>query len=492
MMEWKKELAKSGAWVLSISHTIKVLSFLSTIVLARLLSPADFGIVAMATAVVTLVEMLGDFGFHVYLVQKKDLQRQDLDTAWTFQVLLAVGEGLILLGCGPLVGNFYGEPRLVPVFYALGATVFLGGFRNVGIVAFQKELKFHLEFFLRIPSKLIGVVTAVGLAYTMGNYWALILGISSQRITEVAASYFLCPYRPRVSFQKTGELFRFSKWLYLNTTFSFLLQRSPDLIVGKLAGQDAVGLFSVSYSVATLPTSEFVDPIARATFPAYVKLRHDLKALRDGYLKVLSLVAFLSIPMGVGIAVLADSIVPVLLGPKWLSAVQLLQFLTFVGILKTLQGNAASIFLAQGRPWAITALWGLKICLLLPALGILCPRLGALGAAWAFVLTEALVGPVVLGYVFKSLSISWRSGMQVFARPSVAALCMYVVLAGINSSRILDPFPRAGFIALMTLVFIGAVSYLVICLGLWAFLGRRGSTPESWFWGVVRNLFVHR
>ncbi len=490
MKEWKKELAKSGVWVLFISHTIKILAFLSTIVLARLLSPADFGIVAMATAVVMLVEMLGDFGFHVYLVQKKDLQKEDLDTAWTFQVLLAVAQGLMIIGAGGYVASFYGEPRLAPVFYALGATVFLGGFRNIGIVSFQKDLKFHLEFFLRVPSKVIGVVTSLALAYIRGDFWALILGISSQRIAEVGASYLLSPYRPRVNFQKAGELFRFSKWLYMNTTFSFVLQRSPDLILGKLAGQEALGLFSVSHSVATLPTSEFADPIARATFPSYVKIRDDLSVLREGYVKVLSLLAFFSMPMGVGIAAVAHVLVPVLLGPKWVEAVPLLQMLALGGVLKSLQSNAPSIFLAQGKPWAVTGLWGVKACVLLGTLSIFCPRAGALGAAWAFLVTEALISLLVLGWVFQSLKISWQAGLELFARPCAAAGFMYVVVTAMGASRLVERLPAKDGWTLALLVLVGAASYLSSVLGLWVLSGRRRSTPESWLWGGVKSFLL--
>lgn len=489
MKEWKKELAKSSVWVLFISHAIKVLAFLSTIVLARLLSPADFGIVAMATAVVMLVEMLGDFGFHVYLVQKKDLQKEDLDTAWTFQVLLAVAQSLIIIGSGGYVASFYGEPRLPPVFYALGATVFLGGFRNIGIVSFQKDLKFHREFFLRVPSKLIGVGTSLALAYIRGDFWALILGISSQRIAEVAGSYLLSPYRPRINFQKSRELFRFSKWLYMNTTFSFVLQRSPDLILGKLAGQEALGLFSVSYSVATLPTSEFADPIARATFPSYVKIRDDLSVLREGFVKVLSLLVFFSIPMGVGIASVVHVLVPVLLGPKWVSAVPLLQLLALGAILKTLQSNAPSIFLALGKPWAVTGLWGVKACVLLGTLILLCPRGGALGAAWAFLVTEALISLLVLGCVFHSLKIAWQGGLDLFARPCAAAAVMYVAVTAIGASWVVDRLPANDGWTLALLVLVGAVSYLSSALGLWVLSGRKRSSPESWLWGGVRSFF---
>lgn len=490
MTTWKKELAKSGAWVLSISHTIKALAFISTIVLARLLTPADFGIVAIATAVVTLVEMLGDFGFHVYLVQKKELNREDLDTAWTFQILLALLESILLLACASLVGGWYKEPRLKAVFYVLAATVLLGGFRNVGIVSFQKELKFHLEFLLRVPSKIIGITAALGLAYALNNYWALILGICSQRITEVAASYTLCSYRPRFCLQGARELFGFSKWLYCNTTLSFVLQRAPDLILGKLAGKDAVGLFSVSHSIATLPTSELAEPVARATFPSYVKLRDDPELLKEGYLKVLRLLAFFAVPMGVGIAALAEIVVPVLLGNKWISAVPVLQILALGGILKTLQSNTGSVFLAVGRPWVITSLWALRVCVLIPMLVVFCLRSGVVGAAWAFFLAEAVTSPFILVYVLRSLRVSWKDVIDTFIRPLLGSLIMYFLLVLVRGSKIILAMP-VNILSLGVMVFIGSIIYLSCILLLWMLSGKKDSSPESWILGMARSLFYN-
>uniref|UniRef100_A0A831ZNB2 Lipopolysaccharide biosynthesis protein n=1 Tax=Desulfacinum infernum TaxID=35837 RepID=A0A831ZNB2_9BACT len=490
MEGWQKELAKSGLWVLSISHSIKILAFFSTIILARLLGPSDFGIVAMATAVVTLVEMLGDFGFHVYLVQKQDLKDEDLNTAWTFQLVLALLEACALTVCAPFIARLYREPRLSPVFYALAATVTVGGFRNIGIISFQKELKFQREFFLRVPSKILAVSASLACAYATRNYWALIVGIFAQRLTEVAASYLLSSFRPAFSLRGTRELFRFSKWLYWNTTLSFLLQRSPDLILGKIAGKDAVGLFSVSHSLATLPTSELADPIARAAFPSYVKLKNDRSLLRDGYVKVLSLMGFFAIPLGVGIVALADILVPVLLGAQWSSAAPLLRILGVAGIVKTLQSNTGSIFLAQGRPQAVTALLILRVVVLVPMLVVLSSRTHAEGAAWAYLAAEAMIAPMVFCYVFKSFKIKWMSAMRIFLRPCVASLVMVLALNGTMASGMINGLLERSFGALTILVLVGFITYLCAAFGLWLVCGRENSTPESWIVGVLRRFSI--
>jgi len=487
MEGWQKELAKSGLWVLSISHSIRILAFVSTIILARLLSPSDFGIVAMATAVVTLVEMLGDFGFHVYLVQKQDLKDEDLNTAWTFQLVFALLEACALTVCAPFIARLYQEPRLSPVFYALAASITVGGFRNIGIVTFQKELKFQREFFLRVPSKILGVGASLASAFAMRSHWALIVGILAQRLTEVAASYLLSSFRPGFSLRGTKELFRFSKWLYWNTTLSFLLQRSPDLILGKIAGKNAVGLFSVSHSLATLPTSELADPIARATFPSYVKLRNDRSLLGEGYVKVLSLMSFVAIPMGVGLVALADILVPVLLGAQWASAAPLLKILGVAGILKTLQSNTGSIFLAQGRPQAVTALLILRVVVLVPMLIVLSSRAHAVGAAWAYLAGEAMIAPMVFGYVFNLLELKWMNAMRIFLRPCVASLVMVLALNGTMASSMISGLAERSFGVLTILVFVGFITYLCVAFGLWVVCGKENSTPESWIVGLLRR-----
>jgi len=170
-----------------------------------------------------------------------------------------------------------------------------------------------------------------------GSYFVQLLGLGlrivTSRVAEVVLSYVLHSYRPRFHLSNWRELVWFSKWVYLSNSLVFLSQRGPEFLIGKICGPGSVGLFSVGYDIALLPTSEMVAPINRAVFPGYVKMSKDAEQLREGYLNVIGIIALIALPTAVGIAATADVLVPLILGNKWLETIPIVKVLAFAGAL---------------------------------------------------------------------------------------------------------------------------------------------------------------
>lgn len=288
-----------------ISNLMRAFSFIGTLILARILSPSDYGVVGIALALTTFVEMLGDFGFSIYLVQKNPLEKSDLDTVWTCQVCVGALQAVALGGSASLVAGFYRLEALFPVLLWLSPSSFILGLKNVGVVLFQKEMQFHKRFHLRVTPKIIGVVLAIFTAYLLRNYWAIIVGVIAQRACEVILSYVVSRFRPRFSLDKIRDVMKFSLWVYINTSLVFIANRSGELLLGKFRGSVSAGIYSLSYSVATLITSELAEPIGRVSLPAYSKMRRDSGSLSKGYLHLLSGMCFIALPLSLGIAIMA-------------------------------------------------------------------------------------------------------------------------------------------------------------------------------------------
>ena len=199
----------------------RALGLVSLLILARLLIPADFGLVAMAMSIVAMLELMSAFGFDVVLIQRQQETRDDFDTAWTFNLIfrLVTGVGLALLASSS--ATFYEEPRLEPMLYWLALAVAIPGFANIGTVTFRKSFQFHKEFTFRFGRNLISFVITVPLAFWLRNYWALVLGILAANTALVILSYVLHPYRPRLSLASARSLFDFSKWLILQNLLFF-------------------------------------------------------------------------------------------------------------------------------------------------------------------------------------------------------------------------------------------------------------------------------
>jgi O-antigen/teichoic acid export membrane protein len=471
-------MASGATWMVLFKLLERSIGLCSTIVLARLLVPEDFGLVALATAMIAALELLSAFSFDVLLIQKRQAERSHYDTAWTLNVLVgAVLSGLVLLLAGP-AAQFYSEPRLAPVMWLLALAPLVGSLENIGVVAFRKEMQFRKEFAFLLAKKLVAVAVTISLAFTLRNYWALVAGIVTGRVVTTSLSYWVHPFRPKFSLAHGREMANFSTWMYLSNMASFVANKSSDFIVGKFAGPASLGVFSIAYEMSNLPTSELVAPINRAVFPGYAQLAGDASRLRDAYLRVIAVIALATIPAGVGIAATASVFVPLIFGPKWAEAVPLIGVLACFGLLQSLQNNCGSVYYALGRQRTNATILVAYDVLLVAALVSFTMRWGAIGAAFALLCSAAVMVPANIATVCRYLEIRPRAFFAVVWRPAAGAATMYGVLAWLE--RALDPGLAAAhlFAVLLVLVAMGAATYVATVAVLWR-LNRAPAGAET-------------
>ena len=230
------KMARGVVWMVLLRLLDRGIGFLSTLVLARLLTPDNFGIVAMATSLIAMLELIAAFGFDMALIQRTKPTRAHYDTAWTFTVILGCILSVLLVGLSWPVAWFYGRPELLHVIWALAFGSLVQGFQNIGTVAFRKDMEFHKEFRFVASKRLVTVPITITLAYLLRNYWALVAGMVAGRVVDVWLSYRFHPHRPRFDLSATADLLHFSKWLLLVNALQFLRDRSPDFIIGRIAG----------------------------------------------------------------------------------------------------------------------------------------------------------------------------------------------------------------------------------------------------------------
>lgn len=444
----------------------------STVVLARLLAPSDFGLIAMAMMLIAALQLLFAFSFDVHLIQKADAGRAEFDTVWTCNVLFGIAVAIILAAVAHFMAGFYHEPRLEAVIYtlALGCAAF--GFSNIGPVMFRREMRFDREFKFMLCKRMAPVLVTVPVALWLHSYWALALGQLTGTLVAVGLSYYMSSYRPRFSLEKRSELFGASKWLVINNLLAFLNGRAADFVIGRFAGPAGLGVYTISSEISTLPTTELVAPINRAAFPGYARLAHDLAKLRDSFLNVISMIALFAVPAGFGIVALADMLVPAFLGWKWLDAVPLIQILAVYGVLGALQTNISYVYLAVGRPRLITVValmqFVLFMALLLPATWYY----GATGAAWAFLGTAVLMAPVNQLLIAHQLKLSLRGYFARLWRPLVAGAAMMLALNTLKGVLQPGQATPALVVALLASVVCGALVYAAALYLLWRLSGR--------------------
>ncbi len=477
MTELNRKMASGAAWMVLLKMLERAIGLVSTLILARILVPADFGLVAMAMTVYGALEIMTSFSFDLALIQKRAFSRPHYDTAWTFNVLFGAFVLLAMLALAYPMAAFFGDDRVAPVMMLLGLAAGLRGLENIGVMEFQRDLKLRREFELGLARKIAGFVVTLAVAWVWRSYWALVAGILAQRVVSLGLTYAMHAYRPRFSLATAGELLSFSKWLALNNITIFAVHRTNDFIVGRLAGPAALGAYSVSYELANLPTTELVHPVGRALFPGFTQLAADLERLRQTFLGSLGLIAWLTLPLATGMAVLAEPLVMTLLGQKWTGAIPLVQLLSLAGAVRSLAANTGNVFLALGQPRTITYTSLLYLAVLLPTSIWGTQAHGVVGAAWA-VTASALIQLAVLAWaVARSLGCGTWTVVRPVARPLLGCLAC-AATAHVAAQAMLDlgwPAPLRLLVGSAA----GAAGYLLVMFGSWVLKGRPATAPES-------------
>jgi O-antigen/teichoic acid export membrane protein len=479
-----RQMAAGAAWMVAMRLSITALGVGSTIVLARILIPADFGLVALATSMIAALEILTSFRLDAVLIQNRLATRAEYDSAWSLNLIFSTLLGTLVCLAATRAAHFFHEPRLAAVMLVLGASTFVGGLENIGIVNFRKDLDFGREFAYSLSRKIAGVCVGVSSAVMFGSYWALVAGIVAGSATGVAASYLMQPYRPRWSLVSARGLFQFSKWLMVDNALYFLRHRSVDFLIGKIAGPGALGLFSLAYELGTMANANLAAPIERAMFPGYARMAAGPDTLQAGYLSVSGLTALLIVPVAVGIAAIAPLLIPVLFGAKWLTSIPLLQVVGVAASISLLDSGASSICLILGRPRLLVCVSGSYVIVLLLSLALLLPHYGALGAAWSFAIAAGVSLPVQLGLLRWALKLTIHRWIAAVWRAIAAAVAMHLIVSTLLSRLAPAENTVSQALQLLAAVASGVLCYVAIVMLLWFISGR----PEGAESAVLRYI----
>ena len=463
----------SGArWTLAVRVVDRGLGFFSTLLLARLLTPEDFGVIAMGTSILAVLMAITEFGFAQALIQREDTAREAYDTAWTLQIIASAIVALLVVSIIPVALHWYGEPRVVPVMLVLAGVAFASSFRNVGLVLFEREMDFRPMFFTVLGRKIASVTVAVGTAVVLGNHWALLAGMVAGTIVDIVLSYRVSPFRPRLSLERTHELIGFSKWWLAAQFLELATRRGQDFFLGARLGAERLGQYTVAFELATLPTTEIVAAVSRALLPGYMKLKHDPEQMFAAFARVWAVVALITLPAAAGIYALAGPITLVVLGQKWAGTEALLELLAFLGVLHAMGNTLWPLVLARGGAKAVFLLRLLGFILALPAFAVLLALFG---------LQVAVLGLLATSLIWLVVGAVWLSGFGLsemkrlagaLVRPMSASAAM-VGLLYLSRQYFVSEGGWGSFAgSLIANVALGAAVYAITLSALWWVSGR--------------------
>ena len=421
----KLSLIWGALWTVGTRWSIKALGFVSTLIMARLLVPEDYGVVAMSMLIVGFTQSMLDFGAATALLRKGQVSKSEIDSAWTLRLLQGVCTGVMLIGASSFAATLFKEPRVEHVLWILAACVAISGAGNMGAVLAQKEFNFALDFQLNIAGKVLGVVATVAAGLLLMDYRALVIGVATGYVGGFVLSYLMHPYRPRWDTTHIHEIWAITKWLMLAGVAGFLLRKSDELIAARIGTTGEYGLYNVGADLGQLPTGELGPAMLRAFLPVLSTIQEDIPRTNQAVLKTLSAVNTITMPVGLGFAAVALPATELLLGTRWIEAVPFVALFALAGVVQFAMSPLTTLLVLRGHTrlqnhivWAEFAVFA--ICSL-----TLIPHLHLIGLIWARIIASSANALITALCARSYCQVSIIAIGSALLRPMVGAISMY-------------------------------------------------------------------
>jgi len=456
-----------GSFIIS-----KGLVYLSTLALARLLAPRDFGLVGYALLSISLLDVMKDLGVTTALTYRQDVGDDEAGDAFTLNVASGLAFCVLCWLLGPLAAAFFHDPRVTTLTRALGLSFILYGLGGVHGALLQKRLRFGRGFLPDLVQGAVKGAVSIGLALHGLGYWSLVWGHLAGVAAMTGANWLLLPWRPRLGLHRasTRRLLGYGLQITLISVLGVIIYNGDYLIVGRVLGSAALGLYTLAYSIPQMLTLSLSIALSRVFFPAYAAIQGDRAGLRQGYLTVLRYSALVLAPLGLGLYVAAPAFVHALYRPAWWATVPALQALALYATIYAVGWNAGDIYKATGRPDIQWKLDIVHLAVLLPALLVGALHGGFVGVALAQVAVAIPYSVARFWLIRRILDLDMATIVGALRVAALAGLAL------LGSSALASLVAGGRAAPLMTLALqgvAGSLAYGGVALGLDPRLRRR-------------------
>jgi O-antigen/teichoic acid export membrane protein len=456
----KAKAASAGLWSAIDIVLRQGVQFVVTIILARLLSPADFGVIALLVFFSSLSMVIVQGGLSMALVQRQQTSVEEESAAFWWNLLASLGFAAVIVLIAPAVARFYGQPVLQPLMLIAAAQVVVGALGTVQQALLSRTLRFADLAKVGAFATVLSGAAGVAAAYLGYGVWALAIQLISSTILSTGALWLVSDWRPVLHFRLSTirPIIGFGAWLSLSSTLEVLYSQGFALLVGKLHGVRDLGFYSRAASTQQLPTNVLSSIIGRVALPLFATRSDDREALRRGLRTALQLVMLVNLPLMTGLALLPDLVIVALFGEKWLPAAPILAILAWSGVIFPMHVLNLQLILAQGRSRTY-----LQVELVKKAGGIVFVVVGSFFGIMGLAMAQLLFSFVALAINIAPVGRSIGYGLIDQIRDLLglvgvtAFMAVVVVLA--RQMLVAPPLP-----ALLILTAIGAVTFFAVGL----------------------------
>lgn len=404
-MGYTRNVITGVSWTWALKFSSRAISFLSVILLARILSPSQFGVYGIAMLVLALLESLTETGVNVLLIQEKGKVEKFLSSAWIVSIVRGIVISVLILIFSPFISSFFNSPDSFTILLLIAIVPLLRGFINPSEVKFQKELNFSKEFWYRLVITVFSTFVSIILAYITHSASSLVIGLIAGALLQVILSFLFISPRPNFSINKEYfyVILNKGKWITLSGIFSYLFHNFDNIVVGRMLNTGSLGLYQMAYNISMLPITDVADVISKVTFPVYTKISEDKLRLKKAFLKTLFYVSIITIPFGIILELFPKEIVSIVLGQKWLGIVGVLRILVIFGVIHGISGLSQALFLSVEKQKYVTVITLVSIISLAVTIVPLVTAYGIYGAGLSALIGSLVPLPFMFYYVVKVL-----------------------------------------------------------------------------------------
>ncbi len=417
-MQLKKDAVKGIKWASASQLGRQIIQYTTTIILAALLTPSDFGLMAMAIVIVGFLEIFKDLGTAAAIIQNQKLSEESLSSIFWVNVGFGALVASIVFLAAPLGADFYNNSKVEDILKVLSISFFWSSFGIVHKKLLEKGLKFDLLAKIELIGVAIGAVVGISLALLEFGVWSLVFQSLSITIITTSLLWIINSWRPRIifSYQSIKPIISYSLNLLGYNVFNYFVRNADYLLIGKYLGERELGHYYLAYKIMLYPLQNISLVISRVLFPIYSKIQKDNKRFRKIYMKVANAISFLSFPLMIGVFALSDLFAVTFFNEKWDTALiaLLLMILAPVGLIQSIATTTGSIYQAKGRTdWMFR--WGMFSGVIYISGFLIGLKWGVIGVAVSYLISSIILLYPVFAIPFKLIELKVINFTKIFA-----------------------------------------------------------------------------
>jgi O-antigen/teichoic acid export membrane protein len=453
-----------AGWTVSARLAGRAVDFVTLLVLARALTPADFGLTAIASTLVLVLDSILEIPSVLALMSLKSVSKSHLDTAFTLGVLRGVFLSAVLLVAAWPVALIYHDTRLIAVIATLTIAPVARSLNSPGMVTYIRDMSFRQSFMAELLGRFVASVAAISVVYLDGGYWAIVVNTTIANVTTAIMSFILAPYRPRFSLSRFSEFGSFLGWFSVAQIFKAISWQSDRILLGYYFTKSDLGQYSTANDLANLPLQSLVLPAMPPLMAAFARINDNRERLCSAYLKASGLVMMLAAPTCIGISLTSDLLVNLILGAKWTEAGFYLQWLSFAVVLNVFYQPMSALAIATRRTDLVFRLSVIEACLRITLV---------LVGLYLYSLTGVIISQIVMSAIMFVLSMLYARMMtgapissQLIGLWKVATACLAMTGAVLIVRHGLQGKDLSAILELLLIAFSGATTYTLVLVAL--------------------------